>query len=85
MDADRALREDHVEPALLLLQATADGTVDLLQPPHFVAEVAAVLVTADQRYFAKASHLGRIVWLPDFDLDRTGPGKAPPLAFSPPR
>lgn len=26
----------------------------------------AVLVTADRRYFAKAQHLGQIVWLPDF-------------------
>lgn len=43
VDADWALREDHVEPALALLQATADGSVDLLQPPHFLAEVAAVL------------------------------------------
>ena len=40
---DWALREDHVEPALALLQATAQGTVDLYQPPHFLAEVAAVL------------------------------------------
>ena len=23
-------------------------------------------VTADRRYFAKAQHLGQIVWLPDF-------------------
>lgn len=43
IDADWALREDHVEPALALLQATADGRIDLLQPPHFLAEVAAVL------------------------------------------
>ena len=126
VDADWALREDHVEPALALLQASAAGTVDLLQPPHFLAEVAAVLarlkpqaarqdianladlditwaeptqglagavdlatqlnhhlfdtlyhalalatpgavlVTADQRYFDKARHLGQIAWLPDF-------------------
>ena len=132
VDADWALREDHVEPALALLQASAAGTVDLFQPPHFLAEVAAVLarlqplaaqqdianltdlditwaeptralaraielatqlnhhlfdtlyhalalatpgavlVTADQRYFDKACHLGQIVWLPDFSLE--GPG-----------
>ncbi len=43
VDADWALREDHVEPALMLLRAFAEGDVDLLQPPHFLAEVAAVL------------------------------------------
>lgn len=43
VQADWALREDHVEPALALLQATATGAVELLQPPHFLAEVAAVL------------------------------------------
>ncbi len=128
VDADWALREDHVEPALALLQASAAGRVELLQPPHFLAEVAAVLarlkphaalqditnladlditwaeptqalagavglatqlnhhlfdtlyhslalaapgavlVTADQRYFDKARHLGQIDWLPDFSL-----------------
>jgi predicted nucleic acid-binding protein len=40
---DWARREDHVEPAAALLQATARGRFDLLQPPHFLAEVAAVL------------------------------------------
>jgi len=40
---DWALREDHVEPALALLQASANGAVELYQPPHFLAEVAAVL------------------------------------------
>lgn len=43
VDADWALREDHVEPALALLQASAAGAVEFLQPPHFLAEVAAVL------------------------------------------
>lgn len=40
---DWALQEDHVDNALALLQATAQGSVQLLQPPHFLAEVAAVL------------------------------------------
>ena len=43
VDADWALREDHVEPALALLQASAAGKVEFLQPPYFLAEVAAVL------------------------------------------
>jgi predicted nucleic acid-binding protein len=38
-----ALREDHVDSARVLLRATAAGEVDLLQPPHFMAEVASVL------------------------------------------
>jgi predicted nucleic acid-binding protein len=27
---------------------------------------SAVFITADRRYFDKAQHLGRIVWLPDW-------------------
>lgn len=125
-EGDWALREDHMEPALEILRASTRGTLDFYQPPHFLAEVAAVvtrlkpdrapqyidnlaqlnitwasptvaytraialacqldhhlfdtlyhavalsvpgavLVTADQRYFAKAQHLGQIAWLADF-------------------
>lgn len=36
--------EDGVEQALALLQAVATGQVALVQPPHFIAEVGAVLV-----------------------------------------
>jgi len=36
-------QEDHVSQALELLQSCAAGQVDLLAPPHFLAEVAAVL------------------------------------------
>lgn len=43
VEGDWALREDDVEPARSLLLATADGSIDLLQPPHFLADVAAVL------------------------------------------
>lgn len=43
VDADWALREDHLEPALDILRASGEGAVDLFQPPHFLAEVAAVL------------------------------------------
>ena len=42
VDADWALHEDHVEQALALLTAGADGELELLQPPHFLAEVASV-------------------------------------------
>jgi predicted nucleic acid-binding protein len=125
-EGDWATREDHIEPALNILRASRNGEVDFYQPPHFLAEVAAVLarispdtaqqcaqdiasmsviwaaptvayaraislatqlnhhlfdtlyhalaletpiakfVTADRRYFAKAQHMGQIVWLPDF-------------------
>lgn len=40
---DWASREDHIEPAIALLLASRDGAVDFYQPPHFLAEVAAVL------------------------------------------
>ena len=42
-EGDWALREDHVEPALEILRASARGTLDFYQPPHFLAEVAAVV------------------------------------------
>ncbi len=35
--------EVHVDKALKLLEDVASGALDLVQPPHFVAEVAAVL------------------------------------------
>lgn len=38
-----ARREDGLEPALALLRASASGLLDWLQPPHVLAEVAAVL------------------------------------------
>ncbi len=42
-EGDWALREDHVEPALEILRASARGTLDFYQPPHFLAEVAALV------------------------------------------
>lgn len=36
--------EEDVDAAMDLLSALADGQLELVQPPHFVAEVAAVLV-----------------------------------------
>ena len=35
--------EDHLELAIALLRANRDGEVVFFQPPHFIAEVAAVL------------------------------------------
>jgi predicted nucleic acid-binding protein len=35
--------EEDVDDAMALLQSVGDKTVGLIQPPHFVAEVAAVL------------------------------------------
>jgi len=40
---DWALREDHIEPALEILRASKRGTLDFYQPPHFLAEVAALV------------------------------------------
>lgn len=42
-EGDWALREDHIEPALEILRASARGTLDFYQPPHFLAEVAAMV------------------------------------------
>ena len=42
-EGDWALREDHLEPALDILRASSHGTVEFFQPPHFLAEVAAVV------------------------------------------
>jgi predicted nucleic acid-binding protein len=69
--ADWALREDHVEPALALLRATTDGRVTLLQPPHFLAEVAAVLARLQPR---RASRL--VADLLDLDIDWAEPTQA---------
>lgn len=44
-----AAGEDHVAQALGLLGEVASGEVKLLQPPHFVAEVAAVLARLKPR------------------------------------
>jgi predicted nucleic acid-binding protein len=42
-EGEWALREDHVDAALELLKASTRGTLDFYQPPHFLAEVAAVV------------------------------------------
>jgi predicted nucleic acid-binding protein len=43
VSGDMALHEDHIQPALDILKASTQGSVAFLQPPHFLAEVAAVL------------------------------------------
>jgi predicted nucleic acid-binding protein len=43
VDGQWGLAEDHIEPALDILRASANGDVEFFQPPHFLAEVAAVL------------------------------------------
>ena len=43
-EGDWATREDHIESAFDILRASKNGGVDFYQPPHFLAEVAAVLV-----------------------------------------
>jgi predicted nucleic acid-binding protein len=42
-EGDWALREDDMDPALEILKASARGTLEFCQPPHFLAEVAAVV------------------------------------------
>ena len=42
-EGDWALREDYIEPALEILKTSTRGTLDFYQPPHFLAEVAAVV------------------------------------------
>ena len=43
VEGDWAESEDHVDHALELLLAIRDGAATLYQPPHFLAEVMAVL------------------------------------------
>lgn len=42
-EGDWALSEDDIEPALEILKSSTRGTLDFYQPPHFLAEVAAVV------------------------------------------
>ena len=42
-EGDWALRKGDIEPALEILRASTRGTLDFYQPPHFLAEVAAVV------------------------------------------
>lgn len=40
---DWALREDDVEPALEILEASTHGTLNFYEPPHFLAEIVAAV------------------------------------------
>ena len=71
VDADWALREDHVDQALALLTASADGELELLQPPHFLAEVASVLAR-----LAPERALQNITDLTALDIDWAAPTDA---------
>ena len=42
-EGDWATREGHIESAVHILRACRSGEIDFYQPPHFLAEVAAVL------------------------------------------
>lgn len=68
---DWALREDDVEPAQALLLSTVGGRVQLLQPPHFLAEVAAVLARLTPQ-----SALRHVADLADLDIAWAGPTEA---------
>jgi len=65
VEGDWARREDDVEPALEILKASTHGTLDFYQPPHFLAEVTAVLTRLQpdqaQQYIDNLAHLN-ITW-----------------------
>jgi predicted nucleic acid-binding protein len=74
---DGAAREDHVDVALNLLQASAEGQARFVQPPHFLAEVAAVLGR-----LAPASAARDLARLSDLDIAWTTPAQAVPRALA---
>ena len=74
---DWAAREDHVDAALNLLQASAVGQARFVQPPHFLAEVAAVLGR-----LAPASAARDLARLSDLDIAWTTPAQAVPRALA---
>lgn len=64
--------EEYADRALQILAGAVSARHVLIQPPHFVAEVAAVLARekprdaqADRRYFDKARGDGSIIMLAD--------------------
>lgn len=77
VDGDWALREDHLEPALDLLRASARGTIDLIQPPHFMAEVAAVLARLKPQTAARD-----VAELAALDIEWAGATEAVPQAIA---
>lgn len=54
--------EPDKDKASALVKRIFDGLDAVIQPPHWLAEVASegVLITADERYFSKAKKYGRI-------------------------
>ena len=73
---DWALKEHDLEPAAALLRATADRDLALLQPPHFMAEVAAVLARLMPQGVQQA-----IKDLADLDIVWAEPTQALPTAI----
>ena len=71
VDADWALREQDTEQAIDLLRASMAGKLELLQPPHFLAEVAAVLTR-----IAPGHALQNITDLTALDIDWAAPTDA---------
>lgn len=49
--------EEHVQPALELLRCVQDGSVELLQPPHWLVEVGAVLARLEPELAVPAMRL----------------------------
>lgn len=49
--------EDHGEQALAVLEAIREGTMEVLQPPHWFAEVAAVIARIDPSVAGRAIDL----------------------------
>jgi len=70
---DWGLREDDIEPAFEILKASTRGTLQFYQPPHFLAEVAAVVSRLQpdqaQQYIGDLAQLN-ITWA------------APPVAYA---
>ena len=55
-EGDWATQEDHIESALNILRASRRGEVDFYQPPHFLAEVAAVLTRISPATAQQCAH-----------------------------
>ena len=53
---DWAIQEQHLDSALDILLACRNGRVDLYQPPHFLAEVAAVLARVTPQFALQCTH-----------------------------
>ena len=74
---DWAAREGDLDAALSLLKASASGQVRLVQPPHFLAEVAAVLGRLNA-----ASAQRDLALLSALDIEWAAPTQALPRALA---